>query len=138
KDKEEKEDKKDKEEKEDKEESGRSFTFRLPPIRLPSLVPGDLELYLPVPRYRREWSGSAPWVLLVAFGFDVFDAALALSIGGAGPVGLARVLGGLVLSLVVAGRLGTVYLWEVIPVIAGVPWLGVMPTLTAVVIAGDR
>ncbi|MFB6153881.1 MAG: hypothetical protein ABEJ27_06470 [Halodesulfurarchaeum sp.] len=116
------------------DEMARSFTFRLPPIRFPSLVPGDLELHLPVPGYRREWTGTVQWIVLVALVFDAFDAALALTVGGTGPVGLARVTGGLLLAVIIAGRPGASYLWEGLPLLIGVPWIGGMPTLTALAV----
>ena len=108
----------------------RGLTFRLPPLRLPPLFPDTLRIRLPAPGFRAGRELSTGWVLSVCLVFDLFDMALALTVSG--PVDLVRTLGGALIAVIVAEAVGTLYLWEVLAVLAPVTHLTVAPTLTGV------
>lgn len=109
------------------EERSRRISFHLPPIRLPPLFPDHLELRLPVPGFRYDHAVSTGWTLVVVLAFDVLDAVLALTV--AGPVDLVRTVGGLAIGIVVARRIGGLYLWEVLAVLSGYGMVTAVPTL---------
>lgn len=107
------------------------FSFTLPPIKLPNVAfPSDIQIRLPPPGHRWESDLDARNVLVVAILVDLVDAALLFVVGT--PIfAWMRVVGGTGLSLVLVGLPGLLYAWEGVAVLAGVQWLTLFPSATA-------
>ncbi|MFB6112567.1 MAG: hypothetical protein ABEJ58_00525 [Halodesulfurarchaeum sp.] len=120
------------EEHSEKKQSGRQFTFTLPPFHLPPFFPDHLRVHLPLPGFRVENRISSGWLLVACLVFDIADAYMALVV--AGPVDLVRTLGGTLIALVVVDRLGVVYLWELVGIARVSSPVTVAPTLSVLVL----
>ncbi|SIR46484.1 hypothetical protein SAMN05421858_2343 [Haladaptatus litoreus] len=115
------------------------FSFTLPPMRLPPVTfPDRVRLIVPVFERPKEPDKSTRLRVrlrtLVAFLllFDVVDALLVLQ---GSPAPWFRAVVGTVLMTIVAGPIGSVYLWEGFAVFAGIGWLAVAPSATLLLFA---
>ncbi|MFB6133385.1 MAG: hypothetical protein ABEJ55_00160 [Halanaeroarchaeum sp.] len=101
----------------------RGWGFHLPPLRIPSVDLGDIEMSLPVPERVAGEPLGPRGVLALAVVVDLLDAGLLLTLGDRGLIVRSLVVLGV--SLAMFGWLGLSLAWE--PVVA---WLGVaVPTL---------
>ncbi len=98
----------------------------LPPLRLPSVgLPAD---FSPIPPVFERVRGSENLVL-AALAIDAIDIVVIFGVGG----GFARVMVVAILTTGLVYPLGVLSAWEFLPVLAGLPWVGIIPSATLVV-----
>jgi hypothetical protein len=114
--------------------SDSSFSFTLPPIRLPPFFPEDFRLLWPAAGEKLHGRVSRRVVLGALVAFDLLDAFLATTTDSAVVAG-ARVVGGALVAATTFGTVGVAYVWEAGAVLVGGGEVTVLPTLTVLLIA---
>lgn len=105
----------------DDEEGGSGLGFTLPPIRLPTtLFPEGLRLQIP------GWASGKGNRLLAAIILDLGDAAVVILIGDS----LVRPFIGTAVMALLQGPYGLVYAIEILPTLANLSFLAVVPSAT--------
>jgi hypothetical protein len=120
---------------EEDDEADDSFSFSVPPIRLPPLFPADFRILWPSPGEKLRGRVTRRGVAAALVVFDLVDAVLALSADST-VLAAVRVVGGALLAATTFGAAGVVYVWEAAAVLASVGELTVVPTLTLLLLAG--
>ena len=111
------------------------LSFTLPSITVPPFhLPDRFYVVLPPKMRRRERESGLLSRLLLALFVDLVDAALALSVGPLG-IDLARVLGGALVAVLLAGTPGLLYAWEGAAVLLGFARFTAVPSATLLVSA---